>query len=106
MEVIPRSFGRFKQEAPPGDMVGLTRGNRPASDGRISSDRSQPSLFSMLPTLYSLADSRDHAETVVAQLQNAGVPKEHISALLLSEDPKNRPAPLSGFEYAGSGPRC
>ena len=58
----------------------------------------------MLPTLYSLADSRDHAEKIVTQLQSAGVPKEHISALILSEDPQNRPAPLSGFEYAGSGP--
>ena len=58
----------------------------------------------MLPTLYSLADSRDHAEKIVAQLQSAGVPKEHISALLLSEDPQNRPEPMTGFEYAGSGP--
>lgn len=56
----------------------------------------------MLPTLYCLADSRDHAEKLIAQLQAAGVPTAHVSALILSEDPQKRPAPLAGFEYAGT----
>ena len=56
----------------------------------------------MSPTLYCLADSKDHADRIVSQLQAAGVPAAHISALILSEDPQNRPAPLSGFEYAGA----
>lgn len=58
----------------------------------------------MSPTLYCLADSREHAERLVAQLQSAGVPTAHISALIHSEDPQNRPAPLAGFEYAGAAP--
>ena len=56
----------------------------------------------MLPTLYCLADSKDHAEKIVAQLQAAGVPLAHLSALMSSEDPQNRPAPPAGFEEAGA----
>lgn len=59
----------------------------------------------MLPTLYCLADSHEHAERLVTQLQSAGVSQEHLSALILSEDPKNRPVPLAGFEYAGTAPQ-
>ena len=56
----------------------------------------------MLPTLYCLADSKDHAETIVAHLQAAGVPTAHLSAIILSQDPQNLPAPLTGFDYAGA----
>ncbi len=56
----------------------------------------------MLPTLYCLADSKDHAEKIIAQLQATGVPTAHVSALILSEDPQNRPAPPAGLEYAGT----
>lgn len=59
----------------------------------------------MLPTLYCLADSREHADQIVARLQAADVPTAHISALILSEDPQNRPAPLAGFGYAGTAPQ-
>ena len=56
----------------------------------------------MLPTLYCLADSKVHAEKIVAQLQAAGVPTTHFFALMSSEDPQNRPAPPAGFDYAGA----
>ncbi len=56
----------------------------------------------MLPTLYCLADSKNHAEKIVSRLQAAGVPTAHLSALILSEDPQDRPTPPAGFEYAGA----
>lgn len=59
----------------------------------------------MLPTLYCLADSREHAERLMTLLQTAGVPTAHLSALIFSEDPQSRPAPLAGFEYAGAAPQ-
>ena len=56
----------------------------------------------MLPTLYCLADSKDHAEKIVARLQAAGVPTAHLSALVSSEDPQNQKASLAGFAEAGA----